>query len=515
MGLGERSFPRLTAPVPLFDEQERQAFKQFGLAFPCAADLLVDEMLLFYQVVTRAQCSVVFSYPAVDDRGQALLPSSFLNSVRDCFTPDSIPVQQRRMLIEGYDRDLCLSAAEYRVQFAAAARRGSKASRKNDKVELLSLFSLGPDLAANLADAADLARQRFSLGEHGPYDGLFRHPAVIGEIQKSYGPEKVFSPTALESYIACPFRFFLGNVLHLEPLEEPREEIEGTDRGLAFHRALSRLHTHLRSRGIHQPHENVDHHILEQLDKAVKECAGRASPASEVLWRLEGERLKRAAERYRAHWQKFVEPWLPRGVTPQPYDFEVSFGLPAVNGTTPAGPLVIRWEGIEVRISGRIDRVDVAELPDGTDFTHGYWVIDYKTGRSSYYNSADLQEFRRLQLTLYALAVEEVLLADKKARPMGLAYWLVTDSGPKVALPAYPSRAVAWFEEGKAWRVLREQLQAWVVQVVSQIRRGAFPLKPRSEQCTQTCDFGQVCRISQSRSAVEKKSWQLPLPLIP
>jgi hypothetical protein len=259
----------------------------------------------------------------------------------------------------------------------------------------------------------------------------------------------------------------------------------------------------------------VDHNILEQLEKAVKECAGRASPASEKLWELEARRLKKYAARYRGHWQKFVAPWLPHGVTPQPYDFEVSFGLPAANGTTPAGPLIIRWEGVEVRVSGRIDRVDVADLPASADFTHGFWVIDYKTGRSSYYNSSDLKEFRRLQLTLYALAVEQVLLADKKARPLGLAYWLLTDNGPKVALPAYPSRQVAWFDEDVAWRRLREQLQAWVVQVVNQIRRGAFPLKPRSEQCTQTCDFGQVCRISQSRSAVEKKAWQLPLPVIP
>src|SRR5262249_47363730 len=130
------------------------------------------------------------------------------------------------------------------------------------------------------------------------------------------------------------------------------------------------------------------------------------------------------------------------------------------------------------------------------------------------YTTSDLREFRRLQLTLYALAAEEVLLADKNAQPLGLAYWLVTDSGPKVALPAHP-RYLAWLDEEKAWRTIREQLQAWLVQVAAHIRQGPFPLKPRSEQCTQTCDFGHVCRISQSRTAVEKKTWELPLPVIP
>jgi hypothetical protein len=223
--------------------------------------------------------------------------------------------------------------------------------------------------------------------------------------------------------------------------------------------------------------------------------------------------------RYRQHWEKFREPWLPLQVTPQPAFFEVNFGLPSPSGEPPTGPLIIRVQDIEVRISGRIDRVDIAELPAsrGAELPAsrgyeppevGFWIIDYKTGRSLHYTSTDLREFRRLQLTLYALAVEEVLLAGQNARPLGLAYWLVTDSGPKVALPTRGQ--VAWLTETERWREIREQLQRWVATLVANIRRGAFPLKPRSETCTQTCDFGQICRITQARSV--EKLWELPLP---
>jgi RecB family exonuclease len=368
---------------------------------------------------------------------------------------------------------------------------------------------LTPDLAANLTDAAELARLRFQAREHTAYEGLLRDPAVVREVCSLFGPERILSPTALENYIACPFKFFLGNVLKLEPLEEPSEEIESTDRGLAFHRALARLHTALRQAGVHQPEEAVDAHLHARLEEAVNECAAHASPAAEALWRLEGRRLQRLARRYRSHWQKFVEPWLPRGVRPRPEFFEVGFGLPDAEGATPHGPLVITGAEAEVRISGRIDRVDVAELPGGGV---GFWVIDYKTGRSAHYTGGDLKEFRRLQLTLYALAVQDVLLAGEGARPLGLAYWLVTDTGPKVALPGHP-RYLAWLDETEAWRKVREQLGGWVLTLVSKIRGGEFPLKPRSEHCSQTCDFVQVCRISQVRAVVEKKTWQLPLPV--
>ncbi len=46
--------------------------------------------------------------------------------------------------------------------------------------------------------------------------------------------------------------------------------------------------------------------------------------------------------------------------------------------------------------------------------------------------------------------------------------------------------------------------------VVGRIRDGRFPLAPRSDNCTDTCPYGQVCRISQSRNV--GKAWDLALP---
>src|SRR5205807_852700 len=112
-------------------------------------------------------------------------------------------------------------------------------------------------------------QQRFDTKEHTPYDGLLRHSDVISDLRQVFHAERVFSPTALEDYIACPFRFFLGHVLRLEPLTEPSEEIEVTRRGQAFHRALSRMHEQLKAAEIHQPSPEVDRQLLEQMAEAV------------------------------------------------------------------------------------------------------------------------------------------------------------------------------------------------------------------------------------------------------
>lgn len=492
LGLGERGFPRLTAPDLTLDETERQALRRAGLALPTAADSLPGEMHLFHEVVTSARRRLVLSYPAVDDTGQAMLPSSFLAALLECFEPNAIPRERRAMLIEDFDRVRPLAPSEYRVQAALELRDGR-------------LGALPRDLEANLVAAERLHRQRLLTPEFGPYDGSFRDPAVLGALQQLYGPQKVFSPTALEEYVACPFRFFLGNVLKLQSIDDPREEIEVTRRGQAFHRALARMHQELRARGIEQATEEVEPQLRERLGEAVTEYAARAgSPASKKLWEIEGERLQRLAPRYGTHWRKFVEPWLEPETLPRPFAFEVDFGLPTTADKPPLGPLVIRHEGTEVRVSGRIDRIDTAELEDGL----GFWIIDYKTGRGANFTSTDLEQFRKLQLTLYALAVEQVVLAGQNARPLGLVYWLVGEKGPKVVLPT--KQKLLWFEETKPWREVREELQQWVATLAANIRQGVFPLKPRSVDCTQTCDFGQICRITQSRHVV--KNWELALP---
>jgi ATP-dependent helicase/DNAse subunit B len=486
LGLGERSFPNLAAKEPLFDEAERQAFNQAGLDLPCLADRLPDEMLLFYQVVTRARQQLVLSYPAVDDKGQELLPSSFLHTLLECFEPNTVPVESRSMLVDRYDRDMPLSPAEHRVQ---AAIRG--------QTSLLS-----PDLAGNLTAAARMAQHRLADKDFTPYDGLLRHPAVIAQLDELCGAEKVFSPTALETYISCPFRFFLQHVLRLEPVEDPREEIEQTRRGSAFHRALARLHRQLDAAGIQQPAPAVSEHLRQQLEDAVEEYVARApSPASKELWRLEGQRLRRAAARYESHWHRFVAPWRELEVSPRPLLFEAEFGGNGID------PLSICVDDVQVQIGGRIDRIDVAELSEGL----GFWIIDYKTGSGQHSMAVELREFRRLQLTLYALAVERVLLADKPSRPLGLAYWMVTDTGHKPALP--PKRVTSWLEQAGEWLRVREELERWVATLVRHIRAGTFPLKPRSDTCTETCDFAQVCRISQARPVVAEKTWHLPLPI--
>jgi ATP-dependent helicase/DNAse subunit B len=502
-GLGEGSWPDLSAPESLLDDAERERLRKAGFGLPDPAARLGTEQLLFLDLVSAPRRGLFLSYPAVDEQGQPLLPSSFLREVKACFPDGAIPTTHQRMLIEGYLTQEPMSAAELRVQVAQ-----SMASKPPPR----GRGALPQDLLANLERAADIARARFRSHAFGPYDGELRHPAVALELARRLGPEKVFSPTALETYVACPFRFWLEHVLRLDVLEDPIEEVEHTRRGAAFHRALARFHRWVKDTipytlaGPDLP-EGVTEELRRRVEFAVEEYAARApSAASRELWRLEGRRLMRSAAKYRGHWQEFRAPWHEQNAAPTPFAFEADFGVP---GENVPDPLVIRVGEIEVRIGGRIDRVDLTEVGEAV----GFWVIDYKTGRAANYSAAQVERFEKLQLPLYALAVERVLLKDRPARPLGLAYWLVTDTGPKPMLPSGKRSLLAWLSDPGRWAKFREQLEAWVARLVGHIRTGDFPLAPRSEHCTDTCQFGPVCRIAQSRNT--GKVFPLPLPLLP
>jgi ATP-dependent helicase/nuclease subunit B len=510
MGLGEGSFPDLSAPLSLLDDGDRIALRQAGSPIPHPSERLAQEQLLFYQLVTLPRKGLVLSYAAVDEKGHDELPSSFLRAVRDCFTPGAIPLKRQRMLIEGVTTEPPLSDAERRVRWAINYR-----DRPFQLAEVPE-NGLPEDLQANIRAAARMAAARFGSEEYGPFDGRLSNPALEDELAAVVGREKVFSPTALEAYVACPFRFFMGHVLRLEPLEEPSEEVEHTRRGAAVHRALSRFHRRQRERHpewLADPviPERAEVELLDELDRAIAEYADRApSPASKELWRLEGERLKRSARKYRGHWQAFLEPWRKQGAMPRPHHFEAAFGnergdSPPADGQATMPHLTIHVGNVEVRIGGRIDRIDVDEIADGL----GFWVIDYKTGRSAHHTSKELERFEKLQLPLYALAAERLFFAGQRSRPLGLAYWMVTENGPKPALPA-GRQALAWLASAERWQRFREQLQAWIVALAGRMRQGMFPLAPRSEQCTTTCQFGEVCRITQSRAT--GKVWDLALP---
>ena len=112
-----------------------------------------------------------------------------------------------------------------------------------------------------------------------------------------------------------------------------------------------------------------------------------------------------------------------------------------------------------VKLRGRIDRIDLLETPTGRFFR----VIDYKTGTVP--SLAQVKKGEMLQLVLYAMAVEKLMLGDDDARPAGVGYWGLKKEGYKEFTFA-------------DWQQLKQELEAHVLSVVVASGGASLPWIP-------------------------------------
>jgi ATP-dependent helicase/DNAse subunit B len=343
-------------------------------------------------------------------------------------------------------------------------------------------------------------------------EGIFTTAAAKRLLAERYGPDRVWSASQFEAYAYCPMRYFFEHVLRLEPPEEIELAADSRQRGRLLHAALAGAH-----RGLNEfcespssPHDALDAFRRGYLDQlsALAEQFRRDTELDAVLMDIDAKLLAELIDQYVEQHQAYDA--LPAAL--RPAHFEVSFGFSIDEGaftdplSTPA-PLVLRRGDEEIRVGGRIDRIDMAS-DDGPNAAR-FGVVDYKTGnpirKKSRAEQAD--DGRRLQLDLYALAVEQVLLADRQAIGVHTGYWHVSAGGFDVWQSMHERSDDAW-QPTEDWGRRQERLVELVFSLARGIRDGQFPVYSPDEECTTFCALKTVCRVHQARSL--EKSWRPP-----
>ncbi len=221
-----------------------------------------------------------------------------------------------------------------------------------------------------------------------PFDGGIAGSALTPDAGHA------ISPTALQDWATCPFRYLLGRVLRVREVPKPEatDTISALDEGTLIHEILERFIGEARPRvSPDEPWDADDARLLAEVTVAACDDAERRGITGRPLhWRLAKRRIVNAAARF------LVVDTITRaqlGVVPSGAGLEVAFGDAAtpVSLTLPGGRAVA--------FRGRIDRVDHA--PDGSLAA----VYDYKTGRPQGVDAEDpVDGGRKLQLPVYALA---------------------------------------------------------------------------------------------------------------
>lgn len=269
------------------------------------------------------------------------------------------------------------------------------------------------------------------------------------------------SATRLEHWSTCPFAYFLGHVLGIEPVENPEDRltISPLDFGSLVHEVLE----HFVDEAVVRPAEQrlapgeawteADRErLLELATAACGRYESRGLVGRPIFWAQDRRRLLADLERL------LEEDSAHRAVArTRPVAAELMFGLP---GAELADVALALPEGRTVRFRGKADRLDVAE--DGSAE-----VIDYKTGRDDDYAELSAERpddrGRHLQLAVYALAARARLGAHV---PVRARYWFATTRG------GFRRRGYEVTPEVLA------RVGQTVGHVVTSIEAGAFPHLP-------------------------------------
>ncbi|WP_214083897.1 PD-(D/E)XK nuclease family protein [Methanoculleus sp.] len=470
--LVEGAMPRLTTRLPFTTDAETRR-----LATRSKEDILREERYHFTAALLAARSRVYLSYPAADG-ATPLVRSGFVDAVREAFSPET------------------WGSGDFLDSGLAAARRAGALLARGERPERMP-----PGLSAREAvRRLNIENYHRKGGYDSPYDGrIGDDPAILAALAERFGEGAVFSPTALETYADCPFRFYLERVLDLAPLPEADPDLTAQERGSLVHRIAYRFYSGWKGDGNGPVTEACYPDALRRILDAGREEADLFTFESPA-WAADKEHLLGSPAAGRGLLERFLrheaEVAASRFV---PHAFEVSFGLPVVPGEVDAASIpdavVVPLGGETVRIRGRVDRVDV--MPDGR-----FMITDYKTG-TSHPLLKDIEAGKALQLPLYLRAVETLTGMEGVAgtyytlrrgqvgnRPV---FW---DAGLKdcfVCFPGSQRNSVGDVRE------LIETTLSWVQQYLAGIRGGGFPPRSDAGPCPGYCGFKTVCRFDALR----------------
>ncbi len=473
---------------PIITEQERD---RAGGDIPSRRLGLVHQRRAYLAALSGASVRKL-SYARADLRGQrTTIPSRWLLETASAHAAKAVYASDLA--------ELLVSAPDWFEavhSFQSVLSRGEERAslQERDLASLIGVRSaperhylaseingLGEGMAARRSRARKRRLAGSAPAELDDWNGKVPDGAV-----SAAGSLRPVSPTALETFAACPFRYFMGHVLKVGEIERPEEmeTITAADAGNVMHAALEEFFTatHPRAEPMAPWTPEERGRLREIAERHCSEAEERGLTGKPLAWAADRARILRDLDRFldveeeeRAR-TGFV---YARG--------EVAFGT-GKDGAAAPPALYTLPDGTEIAFRGYIDRVDRG--PDGE-----LRVTDYKTGRAEKLKVvskaeplARLDGGKKLQLPVYALALEE----EAAGKPISARYWFITER-ENFEQALLPLDAPTREKFGQVVQVLADTM-----------RQGYFPAVPGDEDGWNNsytnclyCPYDRICAPGQ------------------
>jgi RecB family exonuclease len=427
----------------------------------------LEDPLLFYSTMLGAE-RLYFTFPGIDDDGRDSTISPYLREIREKNTAWLTP--------------------EFHYGVAGSAWEGGCSNFLGRAEEALRLLKREKGDAPGLLGGIEAGDPVLGMSLRkaiGTYirlteDRGFRlvSQRSLETVHRDWGDIRVYGVTDLETYAACPVRFFLVRLLRLAVERETAGELDSADRGIIIHDCLARFYRKRIDRGA----PGFSAGDLETCRREMRDiCEQVFTEHSEVFAVLHPVAM--LAEK------KFILSWMDAFLDREaeyfqrerfrPEFLEVDFGRPRHDRPSHFPSLNLGNGDSAFSVGGRIDRIDV----DRSGGIPIFRVIDYKTGSRSA-SVRNLEAGRDLQLPLYLKAAQECILPGCGVHD-GVFYSLRELDFSLYRLDRKPLEGCSWEEYiriacGKA------------AEVVNGIRGGMFP----AGDCARNayCEYRPLCR---------------------
>jgi RecB family exonuclease len=456
-GLAEGIFPQRANEDPLLLDVYRSNLDKLAVQ-----DRRVErERLLLHIAVAAAGERLVVSYPRMDTgKARPRVPSFYaLEVVRaaEGKLPDLTEFGKRAAEAApsrlGWpapaDPVNAIDDAEYDLATLERYR-----NRREARGAARYLVQVSEPLARSL-------RSRYSRWRSGwsESDGLVRADLTTLDLLANERPSvRAFSPTTLQHFAECPYKFLLHGIQKLRPREvsAPLEQMDPLTRGALFHEVQKIL--------LDGPTMPVTRDTLtsayDEADRVLNDLATnyreKLAPAIPRVWNTEVEEL-------RTDLRGWLRQSAAAGAEWAPIHAEYGFGLK--DTTTPAAQILNQYQ-----LRGSVDLVE----------KHGAQsllrITDHKTGKAPDRPPVYVGGGTVLQPVLYALAMEQLLGTPVES---GRLFYCTQRGG-------YREMVVRLNDQS------RHHIEKILGIVEEAVATGFLPAAPTKEACAR-CDYQAVC----------------------
>ena len=394
LGINDGIFPSINKDEGFINDKDRENLKNQGIELAkTTTDRLYEEQFNIYKALTVPEEKLYLSYTSTDLEGRSQRPSVLITKIKKMF-----PLLQEESDIINKPSFIGMPEETFDELLSQIYNKVSGKDVDEKWKEVYKWYAENEEWK----DKLEKSIQGLN------YTNL---PDKINEssIDKIYGNKMQTSISKLEKYRTCPFSFHLKYGLKLQDNE--RFELKSMDTGSFMHEVIDDFFEKIKNKEL-----EVKTITNEEIEKVVKEIVNeKINLARNAIFRS-SKKFKILLLKLNKVLTKSIK-YIVDGLKNSQFEIlgnEIEFGKEGK-----FKPIQIELEnGKNVEITGKIDRIDIAENEDGKYIR----IIDYKSSIKNI-NLNEVMFGLQLQLITY---LDEVV-SQNDFIPAGALYFNMID----------------------------------------------------------------------------------------